>query len=184
MHYTLCDYLIDIIENSIQADSTIVEVKLSETKNNIVCSISDNGKGMDEETCKKALDPFYTEEGKHPERRYGFGLPFLTQAVTASGGNYNLDSTPGKGTVLKFNIDLNNVDAPPVGDIVGTILTAISYDGDHDLLFNRGLENKSYQISRNELSEVLGDLSEAGNLSLAKQYIESQENDLKETVNL
>lgn len=183
MHYTLCDYLIDIIENSIQANSTKIEIKFEESDHNINCCIVDDGKGMDEETLKKALDPFYTEEGKHPDRRYGFGLPFLTQAVSMAGGKFDITSEPGVGTSLKFNIDMDNVDAPPIGDITGSILTAISYEGDHELLFSRSLNKESYEISKNELSDVLGDLTVAGNLSLAKQYIKSQEDDLKETVN-
>ncbi len=180
MHYTLCDYLADVIENSIQANSSIIEVIIEESEKEISCSIKDNGKGMDEETLKEAIDPFYTEEGKHPERRFGFGLPFLTQAVSATGGNFDLDSTPGKGTKLKFDINLNNVDAPPVGDITGTILAAVCYEGDYELTFKRGFNQESYIISRKELSEVLGDLTDASNLFLAKQYIQSQENDLKE----
>lgn len=180
MHFTICDYLIDIIENSIQADSANVIVELNETEKAISCSIIDDGKGMDEETVKKALDPFYTEEGKHSKRRFGFGLPFLTQVVSATGGEYKLNSKPGKGTELKFNIDLSNIDAPPMGDIVSTILAAISYEGDHELLFKRNINDESYQISRNELLDILGDLTVAGNLSLAKRYIDSQEKSLKE----
>ena len=184
MHYTLADYLIDIIENSIQASATAIEVQLFEDVEKIRCLISDNGKGMSEATLQKALDPFYTEEGKHPGRRFGFGLSFLSQAVSAAGGSFTIESTLGKGTTIRFDMDRHNVDTPPLGDVCGVILTAITYEGDYDLVFTRGIGTESFEIRRSELREVLGNMDSVADIALAREYLESQENDLKEKINL
>ena len=43
MHYNLCDTIADIVQNSIEANATLVEVELTETENNLTVYIRDNG---------------------------------------------------------------------------------------------------------------------------------------------
>ena len=55
-------HILDIVENSIRAKASRVEIKVIEdmAKDLLMIEIKDNGQGIDEETTKKVLDPFFT----------------------------------------------------------------------------------------------------------------------------
>ncbi len=85
MHYTLCDYILDIVQNAIEAGSSDTELTIHETPSSLLVTVADTGRGMDAGELEKAKDPFYTDGKKHPGRRVGLGLPFLIQASVADG---------------------------------------------------------------------------------------------------
>ena len=58
--------------------------------------VSDRGRGMDEETLRKALLPFYTTKPGGS----GVGLPLCREILEAHGGKLSLQSSPGEGTVV------------------------------------------------------------------------------------
>jgi signal transduction histidine kinase len=62
----------------------------------VVVTVSDDGCGMDEETVKRAFDPFFSS--KRAGRRRGMGLAKALRWVEASGGSIRLESRPGAGT--------------------------------------------------------------------------------------
>ena len=55
-------HILDVVENSIEANASKIEIKIVENKNNdlFAIEIKDNGSGMNEKTINKVLDPFYT----------------------------------------------------------------------------------------------------------------------------
>ncbi|MFW6250989.1 MAG: ATP-binding protein [Alkalispirochaetaceae bacterium] len=175
MHYTVCDLLLDVVQNSIEAEARNVRVSLEEKDNRLLVEVEDDGRGMDEETLRRARDPFYTEPGKHPERRVGLGIPFLIQTVEASGGNYEISSEPSRGTRLRFDLDLGNVDTPPMGDLPGTLRQMFCYDGSYEMEIVRRRGERGYEIKRSELIETLGELERVGVLGLLQEFLESQE---------
>ena len=59
--------------------------------------VSDNGKGMDEETLSKIFVPFFTTK---PHRR-GLGLTTVLAGVRAHGGILTVDTVPGKGSTFR-----------------------------------------------------------------------------------
>jgi len=79
-------HILDIAENAIRAGGTKIVIKLLEDKSNdrLNVSIEDDGKGMDEETVKRALDPFFTTKDS---KEVGLGLALLSQAAEQSGGD-------------------------------------------------------------------------------------------------
>lgn len=175
MHPTVCDTLLDVVQNAFEAGATRVEVSVARTGDLLSCSVADNGRGMDEATKRRALDPFYTDGVKHPSRKVGLGLPFLREMARASGGSFSLASEPGRGTTVSFSFDLSNVDAPSFGDAAGTFTSLATYPGDHVLSLSRSEDGRSYAVTSAELADALGDLSEAGNLALLRDFFSSNE---------
>ena len=186
MHWTLSDMILDLAHNSIEAGADLVELRIDEHGSSIRIEIVDNGKGMDREQQARALDPFYTEPGKHPGRRVGLGLPFLVQTVDQTGGRYALESTAGQGTRLMVEIDSANVDCPPLGDLAQAATMLMCFDGEYELLLRRSRSAESdetapraYEIARSQLREALGDLSYASSRILLGQYLRECEYEIE-----
>jgi len=179
MHASICDLLADIVQNSIEADASLIRISFIQTDDMLSVEVLDNGRGMDEKQQIKALDPFYTDGHKHAARKVGLGLPFLKQMVDLTEGIFSLRSEKGKGTDVSFTIDLSHIDAPPVGDIVMTLTGLFSYPSESEIIFRRvfarGGEHDEYEVEKSGLLEVLGDLNTVGNLLLVKEYMQSQE---------
>ncbi|MFA6844265.1 MAG: sensor histidine kinase [Sphaerochaetaceae bacterium] len=182
MHVFICDFLLDIVQNSFEAGASDVVLTLDEHDRMLNCVVKDNGKGMSEELQKKVLDPFYTDGTKHKERKVGLGLPFLVQAVTEAGGTFNLESQEGKGTVVRFSFDLDNMDTPPLGDLPGTLLLLFNHPLSKELTVVRKLStlkgSGQYQVSKTQLVEILGSLTDSGALNLLREFLRSNEQDL------
>ncbi|MBC8452403.1 MAG: ATP-binding protein [Spirochaetes bacterium] len=185
MHAAVTDFLLDIIQNSIEANAEVVDVVINQSETVLECSITDDGKGMTPEELDQIEDPFYTDGSKHSARKVGLGIPFLMQAAESTGGNAAISSEKGIGTVCRFSFDPAHIDCPPTGDIPGTFLAALSYPGGHELRITRILTRtgikSSYEISRLELVEALGSLSTAGTLHLVKLFLDSQEDSIMDS---
>lgn len=178
MHATICDLITDLVQNSIEADATEIHLNIEETPKNLRVVIADNGKGMNEETLTKAKDPFWTDGLKHKHRKVGLGLPFLFQTAEATGGTAGIQSEEGIGTNVTFNLDPENVDLPEFGRFTTAAVTLITYGFKGNLNIERSRNGKSYSISKSELEDALGDLNSLESLTLLKQFIEGNEDDL------
>jgi hypothetical protein len=75
---------------------------------------------MDERTARQVLDPFYTTK---PDKRVGLGLPLLAQAAREAGGDIEIQTAPGKGTMVLATFQLNHPDLKPMGDVMETMGT-------------------------------------------------------------
>lgn len=178
MHATICDLITDLVQNSIEAHAKEITLNVEESKTNLNVVIADNGKGMSAETLEKAKDPFYTDGLKHKHRKVGLGLPFLFQTAEMTGGTAEIESEEGAGTTVAFNLDQTNVDLPMFGSFTTAATTLLTYGFDGNLTIRRTVEGKSYEVSKNELTEALGDLNNVESLTLLKQFIEGNEKDI------
>ncbi len=178
MHASLSDIVADVAANSIEAKAKKVEVSVVEENGMIVLSVKDNGKGMDEATKARAFNPFYTEPGKHDKRKIGMGLPFVKQTCDACGGTVTLESEKGVGTTLVCTFEANNIDLPPMGDLASAELSLFTFDGDFELVFRHRRGGEEYEISRSELKDAVGGFESVEGLSLAKEFLQSQEDSL------
>jgi hypothetical protein len=179
MHATICDLITDLVQNSIEAHAKEITLNVEETKTNLKVVITDNGKGMSAEILEKAKDPFWSDGQKHKHRKVGLGLPFLFQTAEISGGTAVIESEEDVGTTITFQLDPTHVDLPMFGNFTTATVSLMTYGFDGNLTVQRSLEEKSYEISKNELIEALGDLNDLESLTLLKQFITSQEEELK-----
>jgi hypothetical protein len=177
MHFTLSDLVIDIAQNAAESGADSIELEIWETGEEFRFTLTDNGKGMDEDELKRALDPFGTDGIKHPHRKVGLGLPFLIQTAVQSGGGWKVDSRKHIGTTVTAWFDVRNVDMPPVGDLPGMFRTVILFSGPREVWIrcSRQDGNLRYEIRKSELIEALGDLEDAGSLALLDRYLRSME---------
>lgn len=179
MHATLADVIADTAQNSIEAGARHVSLSISEDGKTIAVEIKDDGKGMDEATLARAFNPFYTEPGKHDKRRVGLGLPILKQICESCDGAVSLTSKKGVGTTLAYSFAARHIDLPPMGDLVEAVLMLFNYPGDFDLVFRHRLGSEEYEISRLELADAVGGFETAEGLTLAREFLSSQEDALK-----
>jgi signal transduction histidine kinase len=115
----------DIVENALRAGAQRVEVKLTEDDmdKTLTLEITDNGKGMDEETLKNAANPFFTtKKGK----RFGLGLSLLAQACEETGGSMEVENRKPEGIRILATFHSDNIDMKPVGDIKQTMRVLIA----------------------------------------------------------
>ncbi len=66
----------------------------------ICLSVTDTGEGMDEETLRKATEPFFTTKGLG--KGTGLGLSMVHGFAEQSGGRFTLHSQQGKGTTAEL----------------------------------------------------------------------------------
>ncbi len=68
----------------------------------VIIKIRDEGKGMEKETMKKIMEPFYTTRQKSGGT--GLGVSIAYGIVSDHNGSLDYDSTPGKGTTAKISL--------------------------------------------------------------------------------
>jgi signal transduction histidine kinase len=89
----------NVVRNAIQAlpsrDGRIV-LRTGRAGTRIFVSVTDSGPGMAPETLAKAFDLFYTTR----KDGTGVGLPLVRQAVEMHGGEVEVRSSRGEGTVV------------------------------------------------------------------------------------
>ena len=150
-------HILDIAENSVAASADKIEIQITEDikKDLLSIEIIDNGSGMDEETTKKALDPFYTTK---TVRRFGFGLSLLSEAAKAANGSFSIESKKGKGTKICATFQHSHIDRQPMGDIGQTIITLILGNPEVDLIYVHKKNNQKYSLDTREIKAQLGDI--------------------------
>ena len=107
--------LTEVISNAIQATDenrghVTIHAAFETSSNKVVISINDNGCGMDDETLKRAFDPFFSS--LPAGRRRGLGLAKALRWIQASGGTIQLESRVGIGTrtvILLAAVSANEV---------------------------------------------------------------------------
>ena len=127
-------HILDIVENSVAAQASKIEIRLSEDrkKDQLSIEVIDNGVGMDEETQGRALDPFFTSK---KVRRFGLGLSLLSESAKAANGHLSIRSKKGKGTRIRADFQHSHIDRKPLGNIGQTILTLVIGNPDIDFIY-------------------------------------------------
>ncbi len=167
----ICENIIDIVNNSIRADATIIKIEIHENKkaDNLTLAITDNGSGMDRVTLNRIADPFYTtKKGK----KTGMGISLLKYHAELTGGEFFISSESGKGTKVIAEFGLSHMDRQPLGDITGTLLLYLTAHPDINFKYRHITEDGTFSLDSIELKEALGvELNSHGVRPLLKEFI-------------
>lgn len=150
--------ILDITENSTKAGATLVKIELSESDEQLIIAITDNGTGMKEETLLSVANPFYTTR---TTRKVGMGIPLFRLAAEMTGGSLTIESKhvdeypDDHGTVVKAIFNKGHIDFTPLGDIVSTVTTLIQGHPTVDYLFAHSYGEKLVTLDTRELRDVL-----------------------------
>lgn len=128
----LASYLLDIIQNSIAAQSDLITISIEE-KENLSIVIEDDGIGMSDDMLKKVTSPFFTTR---TTRKVGLGLPLVKMLCEQTDGQFHLSSTEGLGTTLKLVMNHHHIDMPPFGNLGEMIYTVSIHQDVHEFLFS------------------------------------------------
>jgi signal transduction histidine kinase len=100
----LSQALFNVIKNACEASDTYghVLVKSNLSHGNWIAQITDTGKGMDQETQKRALEPFYTTKAQGT----GLGLAYVARVIEIHGGEMSFTENHPKGTIFEIRLEL------------------------------------------------------------------------------
>ena len=171
-------YLLDIMQNSIKAKATIVNLDITKDIDNdlLTIKIVDNGCGMSEDVLSKVLSPFYTTR---TTRKVGLGLPLFKELAELCEGSFKIESKEGVGTTLIATFRLNNIDLPPFGNWVDTFYILVINDEDVDIKYTHKVienkETKEFVFDTIEIKNILDGMSikDFSLMQWAKDYIKS-----------
>ncbi|WP_418791652.1 ATP-binding protein [Phosphitispora sp. TUW77] len=168
----LAMHIIDMLQNSIEAEATKVNLVINEdaVKDTFDIEISDNGRGMDENLKAKIMDPFFTTR---TTRRVGLGLPLLKSAAERCDGKINIESALGKGTTVKASFRNSHIDRAPLGNIIDSIINLIASNPELDLIFIHKMNDREIIFDTRKLREQLEDvpLNNPAVVNWIKQYL-------------
>ena len=80
--------------------------------------VSDTGAGMDEDTQRRCLEPFFTTKG---ERGTGLGLAMVYGIVRRHGADIEIESAVGKGTTMRLSFPMPAAQAAGPGRTVAAL---------------------------------------------------------------
>jgi PAS domain S-box-containing protein len=88
---------VDTLSTETSSDSDIA------SNQQVLLTIADNGTGMSSSVLQHAIEPFYTTKNNGT----GLGLSMVYGFMRQSGGELEIDSSPGKGTALRMRFPVH-----------------------------------------------------------------------------
>lgn len=145
--------ILDIAENSVKANSKLVEIDVVAADDLLTVSIVDDGTGMDKKFLARVTDPFTTTR---TTRKVGMGIPLFKMASEMAGGQFEISSEKGVGTSVKATFQINHIDRAPLGDVADTMVTLLSSEKDTDFRLHIAVDNNTFDFDTRELKAELG----------------------------
>lgn len=149
-------HILDIVENSIRAGSSLVRIDMSidKAKDDLIIIIDDNGSGMSKDMLERVKSPFTTSR---TTRKVGLGIPLFVASCDITGGRLDIESELGKGTKLTARLNFSHIDRPPLGDIAETIAMLTILNPNIDFAFTAKLD-EAFEYDTRQIKATLGDV--------------------------
>lgn len=168
--------ILDIVQNSVKAGASLIEVHITEDEKTLCFSVKDDGCGMTEEFVKNVTNPFTTTR---KTRKVGLGIPLLKMEAEMTGGSFSIESRSEKeykdhGTTVTACFRKDSIDCIPLGDIVGTVCVLFHGLGKEDILFVHEMPRGTVRLFSAEMREMLGEevpLSDPEIVSWVRDYL-------------
>ncbi len=148
-------HILDIVQNSLRAGATRIEIRIREDLpgDRLGIEIEDNGRGIPPEMLTRVTDPFVTSR---TTRQVGLGLPLLKEAAERSGGGMEIHSRVGCGTKVVASFQLDHFDRAPLGDMGETLSMLIAGNPKVDFFYEHRVDSQVYTLDTREMRKVLG----------------------------
>ena len=170
--------ILDIAQNSIVANATLIEIGVEVDENDFLAiTIRDNGKGMDQETVENVINPFFTSR---TTRKVGLGVPFFKQAAEDTGGSFHIESQVGIGTTIKAVFDTSNIDYTPLGEVWDTVAILIQMNENLDFVYTVKKDGEEFVCDTRQLREIMEGmpLSDLNVVQWIKEFIRENQTEI------
>jgi anti-sigma regulatory factor (Ser/Thr protein kinase) len=150
-------HILDALENSLEAGASQVTLIIEEdlAADRLTFTITDNGRGMDAETMKKVLDPFFTTR---TTRHVGLGLPLFAAAARRCNGDLTVESGVGKGTMVRATFQHSHIDRAPLGDVQSSLLSFLLAERPVDLHYVHRVNTRQFEFDTADIRAELGNV--------------------------
>jgi signal transduction histidine kinase len=156
------DALTNLIFNAVDAmpDGGVIQVLTTPLvvpstegppRDSVCLEVSDNGTGMNDETRRRCLEPFFTTKGN---RGTGLGLAMVYGMAQRHGAGLEIDSTPGRGTTIRLTCPAAgsaaaNINRPADAQLPVRSLRILIVDDDPALVdsLRRTLQEEGHEIT-------------------------------------
>ncbi len=174
-------HILDIVQNSIVAGAAHIFLEVVEDfKTDLMTiTVSDDGCGMDEDAAQKAQSPFATSR---KTRKVGLGIPMFKEGCLACGGQFGIQSAPGKGTSVWGSYRLSHIDRPPLGNLADTVYLLVAANPDLDFTYRHQVNEAVGEFETTEIRQALGDdvpIDNSDVLQWVRQYLNETEQNLR-----
>jgi hypothetical protein len=149
-------HILDILQNSIEAGATLVELTIEENlrTDRLTITVDDDGRGMSEAQAARIFDPFYTTR---KTRHVGLGLPLFKAAAERCNGDLTVASQLDKGTTVRATFQHSHIDRAPLGDVTGTLMSVILAN-ECDLHYIHRADGKEFEFHTASIKAELGEI--------------------------
>lgn len=147
-------HILDIAQNSISAKAECLRIVVIEdmVADRLTIKIKDDGIGMDAETVRRVIDPFYTTR---TTRKVGLGIPLFKSSAEQCGGYFEIKSQLGAGTEITAVFKHSHIDRVPLGDMPETLVTIINACESMDMIYTHTVNNETFTLNTKEIRKLL-----------------------------
>lgn len=172
-------HILDIIQNSISANASLIKVIIQEEDavDKLSIKITDNGIGMDQEMLEKVTDPFTTTR---KSRKVGLGISLFKAAAERCNGIFSIQSIRGEGTIVLATFQRSHIDRAPLGNMAETIATCIHGNEYIEYYYAHTYNKKNFTFDTKEIKKIIGEVPiiSVEVITWIKEYIQEGLNEL------
>lgn len=174
-------HILDLAENSVRAEANLLQIFIleEESKDLFTVILKDDGKGMEKSFLEDVTNPFQTTR---TTRKVGLGIPLMKDTCERAGGSFTIESEIGVGTEIRAIMKYRNIDRPPLGNIIDTLISLVMYCDKMNLEYTHVIgESKFFfdtKVIKGQLAGVPMDTPEV--LAWVREYLTENINDLRQ----